>query len=256
MSRPLPIALIIALGALCSWGAHAQVAQREDAATLKLQQGAAAYQEGDYLAAVAAYREVVDGGWEGVELEYNLGLSALQAGQLGLAVLSLERARRLDPRDEAVRLALARAQAAQIDELAGDQGLPFFERVGLLTPAAWATASFAAAWLLFFGVWLAGLLRGLSPSRLSLSLAGPLALVLLTGIWLGASAWARDGVERAVVMVATAPVREGPAPRYPTQFEVHEGLVVELLERQGPYLRVRLGNGLSGWAEARSIEAL
>ena len=61
MSRPLPIALIIALGALCSWGAHAQVAQREDAATLKLQQGAAAYQEGDYLAAVAAYREVLHG---------------------------------------------------------------------------------------------------------------------------------------------------------------------------------------------------
>jgi hypothetical protein len=47
--------------------------------------------------------------------------------------------------------------------------------------------------------------------------------------------------------------RELPQPGARSIFEVHAGLKVRLLEETGRFVRIRLPNGLEGWAEREGI---
>lgn len=61
-----------------------------------------AYSRGDYQAAVDAYVDVMESQGYSAPLLFNLGNAAFKAGDWGLARLSYERARRLDPSSEAI----------------------------------------------------------------------------------------------------------------------------------------------------------
>jgi len=57
------------------------------------------YQEGKYDEAIEDYQKIIDQGQESGNLYYNLGNSYFKKGELGLAVLSYERARSFIPND-------------------------------------------------------------------------------------------------------------------------------------------------------------
>ena len=67
------------------------------------ERGNAAYEAGDYGAAVEDYEKVAGAGVIAADLFYNLGNAYFKQGDLGRAVLWFERARRLAPRDADVR---------------------------------------------------------------------------------------------------------------------------------------------------------
>src|SRR6185295_14834325 len=86
--------------------------------------------------------------------------TCLAMGDLGGAVLHLERARRAGGRDEDIEANLAQAKTRQLDQVVGAQAEePFVERVALATPESWATGAFLVLWALgFVGLIFRGLL--------------------------------------------------------------------------------------------------
>jgi hypothetical protein len=69
----------------------------------------------------------------------------------------------------------------------------------------------------------------------------------------GLQAYVARTVREAVVMTPALQARELPAANARVAFEVHAGLKVRVLEAEGRFVRIRLPNGLVGWAEKEGI---
>src|SRR5690606_3967693 len=73
--------------------------------------------------AIEVYKDLINSGFEGTSLYYNLGNSYYRTGKIGLAILYYEKALKLSPGDEDIRHNLALANLKTIDKV---ESLPKF----------------------------------------------------------------------------------------------------------------------------------
>lgn len=216
------------------------------------------YKNADYRQSIRLFQELVDEGFESFDLHYNLGNAAYKNGDLGLSVLSYERALILDPGNEDVAHNLNVVRARLRDKVAPIPLLFFVQWWNDLetghrpeTLFAWSLGFFwllAAAVFVFFGI------RRVLYRRIAL-VAGivifaaftvTLSLSLLRSAEL-------DARSHAIVMVAEAIVRSSPDAAGVESFIVHEGLKVQILEARDGQYRVRLADGKNGWIEQGAL---
>jgi hypothetical protein len=211
-----------------------------------------------YDEAIAGYEKLASRSLGGAEVLFNLGTAHLAKGELGPAVLYLERARRLGGEDEDLEANLAVARARQLDKVIGATATePLVVRVASVIAAPWV------GWL-FVGLWLCGagallLLRYASGGARLWGgvLAGALLLAAVpAGMLTAVQWWVAERVVEGVVMVPTLQAREQPSPNAKVSFEVHAGLKVRLLETEGRFVKLRLPNGLVAWAEKEGLAKL
>jgi hypothetical protein len=226
----------------------------EEAQALFQQANESFYQQ-DYAAAQEGYEKLLERGFGGPDVLYNLGTTHLARGNLGYAVLAFERARKAGGHAPDLDANLSLARARQLDKVVGNAPEePFVQRV------VGATNGNLVAWL-FLGTWLAGFLflllfRFLRPGRRAWAMVvGSLLLLasLPSGALLAAHVWVSESVREAVVVASTLRAREFPRDEAKVSFEVHPGLKVRLMEETGRYVRIRLPNGLEGWAEREGV---
>ncbi len=213
----------------------------------------------DYAAAKAGYLKLIEHGDTGPDVLFNLGTACLAAGDLGDAVLYLERARKLARSDD-IEANLAVAHQRQGDQVVGGGAAasePFLERVSD------ANDERVSSWLSLAFIWLsfglAFLVRRLAPGNrwiVGLALAASIATALLFTGLTAIDAWASNAFVEAVVMPTTARVREFPGDTAHVAFEVHAGLKVRIMEESGKFVRIRLPNNLEGWTEREGVAAL
>jgi tetratricopeptide (TPR) repeat protein len=213
------------------------------------------FYKGDYAKAKDGYLKLIDHGFGGADVLFNLGTACLQAGQLGEAVLYLERARR-NARNDDIEANLSYARTLMVDKVIGAGGdEPFLERLAHVTPGDWVSVVFLACWWLFFGAWAAfrfATRRTILGVVMALSLLGSLGFGALTAV----QAYVAHNVIEAVVMPQTAKVFEFPGDNAKVAFEVHSGLKIRLMEESGKFARIRLPNGLEGWTDKTGVTAL
>jgi len=213
----------------------------------------AAYFKSDYDAAIGQYQKLAEDGWSSADLDYNLGTALLAEGKLGQSILAFERARRLSPNDEDVQANLERARHELVDKVAGAGEEPFISRVAALLPVAIVGWAFAGAWLCFWLGWFGR--RWVKGAATALATLGALAAIG-SGTLLGVQWYEREQMHEAVVVGQTVPAREGPNASSKVSFELHEGTELRIIDRDGSFLRVRLRNGLEGWADAAGVEEI
>jgi len=217
-----------------------------------------AYAREDYAKAKEGFEKLVAHGFGSGDVLYNLGTTDLALGDLGGAVLALERARRAGGPTEDIEANLALARTRQLDKVVGAQSEePFLERLALATPESASTAAFLLLWSLGF-LSLAAL--RLLPARqrnlavalcaLSFVFAAPVAGVVAAHVYV------RRGLDEGVVVAQALQARELPREGGKVSFEVHAGLKVRMLEESGKFVRIRLPNGLEGWTERDGVGAL
>ena len=217
-----------------------------------------AYAREDYAKAKEGFQKLVEHGYGGADVLYNLGTACLATDDLGGAVLALERARRAGGDQEDIEANLALARARQLDRVVGGQNEePFLERVAQAVPESAASVAFLALWSLAF-VSLAAV-RVFSDRRrlamIAVCALSFLAAVPVAGVvW--AHVWVRSELREGVVQAASLPARELPRDGGKVAFEVHAGLKVRLLEESGKFVRIRLPNGLEGWTERDGVARL
>lgn len=215
------------------------------------------YYKGDYANAQSRYEKLLAAGLGGPDVLFNLGTSHLAAGQLGPAVLFLERAARVSDDDD-IGANLAVARERQQDQVIGAEAtsVPFNQRVAAAIDERAVAIGFLVTWWLgFVLVWLTWRREG---GRVVLGLIA--ALLILVGAALGGALWmtanVKATVEEAIVMPDVARVREFPGDAAKVSFEVHAGLKVRIMETSGRYARVRLPNALEGWTEKEGLVSL
>lgn len=220
-------------------------------------EGNDAYYKGDYATAKDRYEKLLGAGLGGPDVLFNLGTTHLAAGELGPAMLQLERAARLSDDDD-IGANLAVARERQGDKVVGEEAaVPFTQRLAAATDERLIGISFLGTWWLgFLLLWLAW--RKEPGSRVALGLAA--ALFLTVGGALGGAllvhARVRATVVEAIVVPEAARVREFPGDTAKVSFEVHAGLKVRIMELSGRFVRIRLPNALEGWTEKEGVVPL
>jgi tetratricopeptide (TPR) repeat protein len=216
-----------------------------------------AFYRQDYRQAQEKYERLIKADAQGPDILFNLGTAYLAAGDLGPAVLWLERARALK-HDDDIEANLAIARQRQGDQVVGaDAEGPFLERIAAAIDESLITPAFLGTWVVFFAA-LVAFRRSTSRRRLGLGLllAGSGATAVTLGAGVATHAWVHLRVAEAVVQRATIQVRTFPGESASVAFEAHAGLKVRVLEESGRYTRIRLANALEGWTEKDGLELL
>lgn len=217
------------------------------------------YAAGHYDEAIKIYEEQVARGVQDSTLYYNLGNAYFQRGDVGRAVLNLERAAQLDPRDGDIanNLDLVREQTTELfaEEPAGPLAL-------LAAATGWLTVNETA--LLLLGFWFSlGFLfmvrrhvqSGSGQRALRIGLIVVLSLLLVTGVSLASRTFLANTEVPGVVVSPTVAISNGPGAEFATARELTGGTTVSIREQEGEWLRVATPEGAGeNWVPAAAIE--
>ena len=225
--------------------------------------GTAAYQDGRWTDAVSAFRSLESAGIGSAAVWYNLGNASFKAGDLPGAILSYERALKLDPShaDARFNLEFARTQIQDRIDTVPEFLLKAWGRkcCWLLSSDAWAVLSlvFLAAALALLLVWLLGGRPGVRKT----GFFGGIAAALVFLVCLGFAEWQSSDYHRAdsaIVMRPVSSVKSSPSGGTAAKdlFVLHEGTKVRILDNVGDWCNIELSDGRQGWMPSADMEII
>jgi tetratricopeptide (TPR) repeat protein len=216
------------------------------------------YEDGQFAQAATAYQALLDDGVQDGRVYYNLGNAHFKMGDLGRAVLNYRRAQGRLPRDPDVEANLDLARAQTRDRLDGDGSGPLVELFRhVLTTGT--TMDELAAIMLSLWVLLCCLLMGIIfwPRRrphLKYAILVVAALLALSLVSVGVRALDERGRAPAVVVAPSVEAHSGPGYEYLSEFSLHAGAEIRVLEERGGWARIALPGELQGWVPEESVE--
>jgi tetratricopeptide (TPR) repeat protein len=226
-----------------------------------MEKGNTLYREGEYEKAIEEYNKLVDEGYLGTSLFYNLGNSYYRIGKIGPAILYYERALKLSPSDGDIKHNLNFARLSTVDRI---QPLPTFFLFewweGVLnsfTENGWAYIVFILYLLVIF---LAGsyfFARSIIQQKLVLFSGVAAILVLAISISLLVVKINREATAKSgVILEQFVTVKSSPDPKSTDAFIIHEGLKVNLEDNLDEWVKIRLADGKVGWIENNYVEQI
>ncbi|MEM6647706.1 MAG: SH3 domain-containing protein [Bacteroidota bacterium] len=217
------------------------------------------YQAGAYAEAIAQYQQAEASGYESGPLYYNMANAYYRLDEVGQAVRYYERARLLMPESPEVAHNLSIVRAGLTDQLS-ILPEPFWERWWVrIEQAVGSNLLFA------FGVVFYVLAMGLVGYRIWKEDRNPWLrrvrwmAFLMGGLFLLAAFFASLREARpgpAVVITDATPLRLSPSGSAEAELQVHEGLMLDVLQESDAWTRVRLPNGQEGWVAAASLASI
>jgi tetratricopeptide (TPR) repeat protein len=238
-----------------------RTSEAQSAASGLFQQANQAYQDGKYGEAITLYRQILESGVTNGAIYYNLGNAYFKDNQLGQAILSYERARRILPRDRDVVANLALANELTVDKLvAGDK--VFITR--LLTWPARTLSIAELTWITFILYLLTSALvmitiwsRTVGVRKKVLVITLILAiLMLLSGTSLIGNIYQQRRVSHAIILSPSTDARSGPGLEYTKIFSVHQGTKIRIRQARQDWYLISLPNGLAGWVPEEVAEKI
>ena len=218
------------------------------------------YVAGHYAEAAHIYEEQLARGVQDSAVYYNLGNAYFQQGDLGRAVLNLERAAQLDPRDADIEanLALVREQTTELfaaEEAPGPVTV-LADATGWLTQNETAVLVLAL-WFLFVFLLMGRRQAESGRARRFFQSAAVLVLVvlLISGVSLASRSFIEQTQPAGVVVSPSVAVSSGPGAEFVTGLSIDAGTAVQVAEQQGEWLRLALPDGAgASWVPLAAVE--
>ena len=226
-----------------------------------MQKGGDYYRNGEYDKAIETYEEILNDGYEGTALYYNLANSYYRIGKLGYAILNYERALKLSPTDEDVKHNLAFANLSTIDRI---QPLPKFfifdiwEAVlGLFSVNGWSYfAYFLYITFLLFIAYYFFAKTIFQQKAILFSGLGVLIILTLTVSLLVVKVNRETTEKNGVIVVQSVTVKTSPDIKSTDTFVIHEGIKIKLEDKLDDWVKISLADGKVGWLLAEKIEEI
>jgi len=226
-----------------------------------VQKGGDYYRNSEYDKAIETYEKLLDDGYEGTALYYNLANSYYRIGKLGYAIINYERALKLSPSDEDVKHNLAFANLSTVDRI---QPLPKFfifdiwEAVlGLFSVNGWSYfAYFLYVILLLFIAYYFFVKTIFQQKAILFSGLGVLIMLALTVSLLVVKVNRETTEKSGVIIVQSITVKTSPDIKSTDTFVIHEGLKVKLEDKLDDWIKIRLADGKIGWILAENSEEI
>ena len=249
--------IIILMAAVSSSVCYAQTAELDRL----WEEANNAYSNADYAAAIKSYDAILENGYSGHKLYYNLGNAYFKNNQIGKAILFYNRALLLRPSDKDTRYNLEIANGQVRDKI---EAVPEFFLMrwvssfrSMMGSNGWAVAS-----LLFLALLLGALLAYLLSEKLPVRKAGfytAICSFILFMVTLGFSLTERHEIlhsSDAVVMSPAASVKSSPDRASKDIFILHEGTKVRITSSLGEWREIEIADGNKGWIAETAIERI
>lgn len=219
------------------------------------------YAQGNYSGALDEYLLLEEQGYISWPLYYNIANSYFKTQNYGQSILYYQRALKLNPSGNDIRVNLNYAKQFTVDKI---DEVPEFILVTwirdfnyLLSSDYWTIISIVfsilvALLLLNFRYGPSARVRKVSFFLSMLSLLFVIVSTLFA--WNQRSAFHRE--DSAIVMNAVATIRNSPDNSGATLFILHEGAKLEIIEELGGWKRIELTDGRQGWIATEDIEII
>ncbi|MFL5753006.1 MAG: tetratricopeptide repeat protein [Bacteroidia bacterium] len=217
-----------------------------------------AYDKQQYRTAISQYERILADGSTSSALHYNLGNAYYRNGQLGKAIYHYEIAKKMNPNDEDVLTNLRLASSKTIDKIDVKENFfvnsvksniyTFFSTNGW----AWATIVLTVISLLFFTLYITAAKISLKRIGFWFGSLGIIAVIISFFIGFGAVHNLRKK-SQAIVTSSSVPVMNAPNESGKSQFNLHEGTKVNILESNEEWTCVKLDNGNEGWVKTGDL---
>lgn len=230
-----------------------------------------AYTAQDFNGALSLYEQSLETYGESARLYYNMGNAYYRVGSLGKAVLSYERALRLDPSDKDARLNLEFVMTKIEDRPEDDSS--FLNNVhhsimSWMTPNGWAWTSFCIFLIFLFTVGLYVFSRRVLWRKIGFFGGIVVLLVLIYSLIIATESSNRaTSSDEGVVIVPSTNLNS--VPRTPTGKDdkivpLHEGTKVEIIDSlltpddpvTGKWYEVKINNSTRAWIDASALEKI
>ena len=219
------------------------------------------YAAGHYAEAAKIYEEQIAFGVQDSAVFYNLGNAYFQQGDLGRAVLNLERAAQLNPRDADIQanLTLVREQTTEL--FAAEAAAPGPVSI-LANVTSWMTQNETAVlvlalWFLFVFLLLGRRQAESGRARRFFQSAAIVVLVvlLISGVSLASRSFMDQTQPAGVVVSPSVAVSSGPGAEFVTGLNIDAGTAVHVAEQQGEWLRLAVPDGAgASWVPLAAVE--
>jgi tetratricopeptide (TPR) repeat protein len=230
-------------------------------AEVTLRKGNTYYREGAYDKAIEEYKKLVDEGYVGTSLFYNLGNANYRIGKIGYAILYYEKALELSPSDEDVKHNLDFAHLSTVDRI---QPLPKFilfdwweALLGLFSDNGWAYIVFVLYLLVILLAGAYSFSKTVMQQKIFFFSAITGVFLLAVSISLLVIKVNREAkLKSGVIVEQVVTVKFSPDPQSTDAFVIHEGLKVNLEDQLDNWVKIRLADGKVGWVEQTYVEQI
>jgi tetratricopeptide (TPR) repeat protein len=219
------------------------------------------YQQGDYKAATREYKKIVNMGYESWEVYYNLGNAYFKDGQIGLAVLNFERAKRLNPKNEDINFNLELANLSVVDRI---PEMPQFFLFAWFSTIVhyFSLNTLGVITIVIYLIWVAIILMNIflrsgSVRRYAVVSIGisTVFLVIFTSLF-SARIYESETKIEGVVVVDKVDVKSAPYESGTDVFTLHQGVKVQIKDSSGEWAKIKLSDGKVGWLREDVIEKI
>jgi tetratricopeptide (TPR) repeat protein len=213
--------------------------------------GNSLYTEKRYAESIQAYESVIHEGANNGYLHYNLGNAYIRVGKSGPAILNYIQAQKLIPRDENLMANLKFAIQQTKDKI--EPPLP-----GTLNVLFFWVNNFNINELIYFAIlmnlvfWVI-LTLWMNFPFLYIARNVCLGVLLLSFVSIGVKIINESDMKLGVVLAENVDVKSGRAVDAITLFQLHEGALVNITDRQNDWLEVRLNDEQKGWVPQKSL---
>ncbi len=223
-----------------------------------LAKGNQLYTSGKFAAAVKTYEAIAAKGFDSFELYFNLGNALYKSNNITFAILNYERALKLAPTNEDVRFNLEMAKRQVVDniDLLPEPGfLRWWHELINSRPAdSWGAHSLVSffLFLLLFALFLfATTIRN---KQLTFWLAVvALAYSLLTFSFGSSQRSKLINHNSGVITERSVRMKGSPSETGTELFILHEGLSVQITDKLGDWIEIRLADGNKGWVKEGAL---
>jgi tetratricopeptide (TPR) repeat protein len=219
------------------------------------------YKNNQYQLAIDEYNKLINQGYEGASLYYNLGNAHYRLGNVGFAILYYEKALKLSPSDEDAKhnLAIAKLNIKdKVDEL--PQFFIFNIWEGLLASfsvSGWTMIVYIIFILLLLAVIGYFFSRSVTQQRISFFVGVGFLVLLFSSISLLAVKMNKEfNIKNGIIVENIVTVKSSPDSSSKDEFVIHEGLKVRLEDKVDEWVKIRLADGKIGWIKEISIQII
>jgi len=219
------------------------------------------YAKGQFKDAVKTYTELVDSGYHTASVYFNLGNAYYKLDDMSSAIWYYEKAYKLTPGDEDIKVNLQFANLKITDKI---EAVPeffltkwwrgFVMSVSLNT---WAVSgllcllSAFALLIVYLFVYVVKIKKTAFYAGISLMILGLFSLFMAST---QSNYFERSN--QAIVFNGSVDVKSGPQAGMKTLFVIHEGLKINIKEKEGNWVKIELPNGNIGWIESVTIKEI